>query len=227
MYYNYCSGWMHPWYWYCFSEFGFCDHRYGTCFDLADCPEDCRILEDVWWACQAYGGYNYVDIEIYCADEDDCPLGPPLAGIYDYEVDDGGYPWEHVDFGGLPLCGCTGTSRFIVMIVQDAGHIVWPYADLNYRNLDDGCESEWRCTGHSFVYQGTVSYCNAYGVPAPLWGSWAGAACTEYPAVPPSCHNYHYDTGFYAEWLIDCYISCQGPTQTENRSWSEVKALYR
>ncbi len=227
MYYNYCSGWVHPWEVYCNSGFQHPSTRYGTCFDLSDCPDQCRNLEDVWWACETNFRYSYVDVEIYCADESSCPLGTPLAGIYNCLLTYF-YPWQHFEFGGLPLCECEDAGgRFIVMISYTGIYVIRPYSDLNWRNVEAGCESEWRCSGHSFVYRNAVSYCDVYGAPGPLWGSGAGWGCTNYPTVPPGCHNYYHDTGHYCEWLIDCYISCQGPTATEDVSWSEIKALYR
>jgi hypothetical protein len=225
-YYNICSGWLFSWGGYCVT-FDLHDPMYGTCFDLADCPGRCRHLEDVWFACRAYVIWGTVDIEIYCADEDACPVGPPLAGIYGTDIPYGN-PWIHLNFGGLPLCPCEeqGADKFIVMITEPwAGWHDVPYSDVNSYNIYGGCETEWRCTGHSYVYRNAIDYCQVYGVPGPLWEHGAEYGCTDYPTVPP-CWTLP-TNGFYCEWLIDCYINCQGATATDRSSWSEVKRLYK
>jgi hypothetical protein len=232
-YYNMCSGWVFSWNAYCYGHFEDAPFppMYGTCFDLSECPGDCRHLEDVWWACRYLHYWGCADIEVYCADEDCCPVGSPLAGIYEYFPD---IPaWQHLNFGGLPLCSCeeSGSGKFIIMITQDIqgpwGIAFKPYSDVNSFNINAGCESECRCAGHSYVYRNLVSYCEAYGAPGALWATGPNYGCTNYPLVPPGCHNSYCDTGFFTEWLIDCYISCLGATATEEESWSKVKTLYR
>jgi len=51
--------------------------------------------------------------------------------------------------------------------------------------------------------------------------------CTNIPDIPPGCHSFYSDTGYFSEWLIDCYVSCLGATETEEGSWSQIKAMYR
>jgi hypothetical protein len=230
MYYNFCSGWVWNWMGYCYGWFGDAVQiAYGTCFDLADCPANCRHLDDVWFACKAFDYWGVLDIEIYCADQNGCPIGGPLAGIYDYSPPYMSH-WQHFAFGGLPVCQCdeAGTGKFIVMVTDHtSGYYIDTCSDLNHRNMGAGCEEEWRCAGHSYVYRNVVSYCDVYGAPGPLWVAGADHGCTNYPSIPPGCHDYLWDTGYFTEWLIDCYISCLGPTATEKGSWSEVKRLYR
>jgi hypothetical protein len=230
LYYNYCSSWVHYWHGYCFGLFldGPELPKFGTCFDLSDCPAECRHLGDVWWAWKHYGAWNAIDCEIFCADEYACPVGPPVAGFYDVYLF---YPpWQRFPFGDIPLCVCedAGFERFIVMMTFVRGYEgILPYSDLNSYNIAAGCEAEWRCEGHSYCYRNLVSYCDVYGCPGPLWVSGANYGCTNYPTVPPGCHNYWYPTGYFSEWLIHCYLSCLGPTVTEQESWSEIKGLYR
>jgi len=231
-YYNFCSGWTWTWSGYCYGGFSPADYptpMYGTCFDLQDCPSDCRHVQDVWFACWSEYCWGCIDVEIYCGDQANCPLGPPLAGIYGYRLC-GFSAWRHFDFGGLPLCSCEDEAdKFILMITDHtAGYYTEPYSDLNRRNIETGCETEWRCSGHSFVYQNLVSYCDVYGAPGALWRSAAGCGCSNYPPIPPGCHNYFgYSSGYYCEWLIDCYVGCLGATETEEGSWSHIKAMYR
>ena len=232
-YYNYCGGWV--WYWtgYCGLEFEYCprDPRLGTCFDLSGCPTGCRHLTDVWWACKHLTLRGGVDVEIYCASFERCPIGPPLAGIYGFAPS--GNVWQHMHFDNLELCPCeeAGSGKFIVMLTLIRGLVYGAgftcYSDMNDVNIAAGCESEWRCTGHSFFYRNHADYCAAYGEPCPLWIDGPTFGCTNAPAIPAVCYGRDYETGYYSEFLIDCYISCQGPTATHEESWSNVKDLYR
>jgi hypothetical protein len=231
-YYNICSGWVYARVAYCYGNFDEAPvgPSYGTVFDLSDCPSDCRHLQEVWWAQRLFHLRSSVDVEIYFADESNCPTGPPIAGVY-RALDIGN--WQYADFGGVPLCGPDqqGTDKFIVMITMHCqsafGCGFSPLCDAHPLNIEVGCETEWRCSGHSYMFQNAVSYCDIYGEPAPLWISGPGYGCTDYPTVPPWCFHNFYDTGCFLEWLIDCYISCEGPTETEKDSWSEIKALYK
>ena len=231
-YYNMCSGWVFYWSGYCYCLW--CDTglvpKYGTCFDLADCPEDCRHITDFWWGCKRFTTYGLVDVELLCADMHCCPCGPPLWGFYGY-VPDFSTAWQHFIIGEMPLCECELApcdGKFIVRITDwGCGIHTSPYSDINSANIDAACELDWRCSGHSYVYSNCVDYCAVYGMPGPMWVSGPGYGCTNYPLIPPGCHNYSYPTGFFTEWLIDVYISCLGPTATDASSWSEIKALYK
>ena len=230
-YYNVCSGWTWTWMQYCYGYWpGNPDAlpSYGTCFDLADCYAECAHLTDVWWACESLSWWGNVDVEIFHADANGCPIGTPLAGIYGYWPRGSG--WHRLSFQDLPLCGTAQgeTPGFIVMITDyTAGEWTYPYSDHNEGNVISGCESSWRCTGHSYVYHSQVSYCETYGEPAPLWVGWGSGGCTNIPDIPPGCHSFYSDTGYFSEWLIDCYVSCLGATETEEGSWSQIKAMYR
>ncbi len=233
-YYNFCSGWV--WYWsgYCYGTFTDQELvQIGTCFDLADCPEDCRHLDYSYWGCKRYTSYGYADIEIYCADDNCCPIGQPLAGIYGYNVDVT-TPWQLFLWDGLELCPCdappgTGTGNFIQMVTAPGAmyaHFTY-YSDINSYNIDAGCATAWKCAGHSYCYTNVVNYCDTYGTPGPLWVSGYGYGCTNFPAVPPGCHDYFYPTGYFTDLLMDAYISCLGATATDDASWSQIKALYK
>ena len=215
-YYNVCSEWTWTWMGYCYGywpEIPDVRPSYGTCFDLADCYAECAHLTDVWWACESLGWWGRVDVEIFCADANCCPIGAPLAGVYDYWPSGGG--WHHLNFDEVSLCSCEQGEmlRFTVMITDyAAGNWIYPHSDHNAANVASGCESSWRCAGHSYVYHSQVSYCETYGEPAPLWIGWGSGGCTNIPDIPPGCHSFYSDTGYFSEWLIDCYVSCLGAT---------------
>jgi hypothetical protein len=229
-YYDFCSGWVLSWQGYCSHPFAEAPlpPRIGTVFDLSGCSSDCRHLTDIWWATKHYASRAVVDVEVYCADAAGCSAGPPLGGIYGLRPLPSS-PWVHVVFDELPLCACDGpTSQCFAVIITYESRIQtsYPYSDVNSLNVADGCEDTWRCTGHSYVYRNAVDYCAVYGAPAPLWVGGAGYGCTGAPAIPPGCHGDPYDTGFYAEWVIDCYVTCLGPSAIEETTWSQVKRLY-
>jgi hypothetical protein len=233
-YYNFCSGWVYYWTGYCYGSWAPDAQntpKIGTCFDLAGCPDNCRHLDAVVWGAKRFTPYGFADCEIFCADEHCCPVGAPIMGIYGQSVDIA-TPWQVFLFGNEPLCVCDPYGKFIVMITMiGGGSQISGYSDINAYNMDPNlggsCETEWRCSGHSYCYLSLVDYCATYGMPGPMWVSGPGYGCTNFPAIPPGCHNYFYSTGFFTEWLIDAYINCLGPTATEESTWSEIKALYK
>jgi hypothetical protein len=228
-YYNICSGWVFYWSGYCYGMFAEAPLpvQYGVCFDISACPETCRNLTDLYWACKRFTVYGVVDIEIFCGSPTCCPVGDPLAGIYQWPVPFAG-AWKHFVFDNLALCPACNFSNKVVVRITDPGlgvHVS-PYSDHVPLNHQAGCQ-DWRCTGHSYIFRNVVSYCDVYGMPAPMWVSYANTSCSDYPTVPPGCHNYTYNTGFYTEFLMDMYIACLGATATEKSSWSDIKKLYK
>ncbi len=235
-YYNRCSGWVWGWDGYCY--FSWVDAgaqgmnpSYGTCFDLADCPADCRHMTGISWGCFFATSRGAVDIEIFCANDYGTPVGDPLAGAYYIQGNPATY-WHYVDFGELALCPCEeegGWSKFVVKVTDRyplTGHCR-PLSENFYRDMEAGC-MVWDCfDNHSYVFVNGYDYIANYGMPCPFWVSGAGYGCTNYPAIPPGCHNYNYSTGGPCEWIIDAYITCLGPTATEKSSWSAIKNLYK
>jgi len=228
-YYNFCSGWVFYWHGYCFGTFAdlTAPPQYGTVFDLADCPDDCRHLTTVWWACKRYNQYGNVDVEVYCASPCGCPVGAPLCGVYGYAPHVVG-SWQEFVFPEIPLCPCDVSGKFAVVITDNGfEQSNSPYSDIESLNIDAGCQPDWDCIGHSFCFRCLVTYCDVYGMPGPMWVS-GPYGCTEVPTVPPGCHDYYnYGAGMFTEFLIDAYIACLGPTATEKSSWSDIKALYK
>jgi hypothetical protein len=227
-YYNIGSGWVYHWagwggYHWCQEEDYY---AFGTCFDLTDCEPECRDLTDVWVGLWGIQGYGLFDLEIYCADAVCCPLGPPLAGFYAMTCNNLGFGWYHFVFGpaggpGLVLCPCDEPAQqFIAMVTAYCG-LCWPVSDIG-----QSAPGVWRCDGtHSYVYSHVINYCAVYGVPSPLWSNYGGCPVGTAPWGPPA--GYFTDPGAYCEWIIDCYITCLGPTASEETTWSQIKDLYR
>jgi hypothetical protein len=231
-YYNICSGWVLYWTGFCYGMFADAPlpPQYGMCFDLDSCNGGPFALEDLWWACKRFTSYGDVDIEIYCADGICSPVGPPLAGIYHY-VPDVATAWQHFIFGSLDLTDCHDADKRMIAMVTDNGfgqHTA-PYTDINALNIEAGCETEWRCICHTFVYRNVVDYCSVYGEPAVMLVSGENYGCVPWPTVPPGCFCPE-RLCFVActEMVTDGYFSClDGPTEVEETSWSAVKSLYR
>lgn len=232
-YFNFCSNWTLAWEGYCGTLFSdaVSPPQWGVCFDLSDCPVGFRGVYDVWWAWECLQSYGNLDIEIYCADEACCPVGSPIAGMYGYSIKCTTY-WNHIDFGGAETCGCDDTGGKFIILFTDNGFAQYsfPLSDNNALNIDDGCETEWRCTGHSFVYRNAMDYCAVYGEPALLWISNPAYYCTNTPQIPDGCFNYdfRYDRpGVPAEWITDAYVHEIGGSAVEESSWTGIKAQYR
>ncbi|MCK4548237.1 MAG: hypothetical protein KAW17_12450, partial [Candidatus Eisenbacteria sp.] len=192
---------------------GLAPARIGVCYDLNDCDlpcGECQNLTGVWFAFSRLSEFGVVDLEIYCANENCCPVGAPLGGFYDYHVAKD-QAWKYFPFDGLRL-DCVDCKFIVMVTVKTPEHCV-PLSDANDLNRLDGCEIEWRCAGHSYCYRSLVDYCDVYGYPGRMLVGYSGAC-------PP-------DDGFHVEWLSHAYISCGGTTATEKTSWSEIKALYK
>lgn len=218
-YANFCSGWVYTWTGYKgaeFAELPFLQRppaKIGVCFDLDDCSlgcENCVELEGLSWAWKRFTSYGRIDVEIYCADEDCCPVGPPVAGIYDFHVEEA-TAWQNLPFGALEL-PCE-TCKFIAMATVKTPADCVPYSDANDKNVDNGCEPAWRCSGHSFVYRCMTDYCGVLGTPDPL-------RLDAYGVCSP-------DDAFACEWICFAYISCEESVATEQSTWSQIKSFYR
>ena len=181
-YYNICSGWVFYWSAYCYAMFPDVNPgiRYGTCFDLGDCPTNCRHVTDIWWACKRFTTRARVDAALYCADEYGCTIGPPLWAWYNVPVTFDS-AWQHFLLPApLELCPCeeTGIGKVVFVLTDwDNECHLSPYSDHVPLNVAAGC-MDWRCEGHSYVYRNLVTYCDLYGMPGPMWISGADYGCT-------------------------------------------------
>ena len=214
-YFDICSGWVYWWAGYNGTPWIDLETpaKVGVCFDLSDCAdgcEDCNSLGGILWAWNRLTCYGRIDVEFYCADETCCPVGSPLAGFYDYHVDPAD-PFQYFSLGDLelPCDDCKFVAIASVKTPRDCA----PYCDANDHNRGSGCETEWRCSGHSYIYRSTLDYCQARGFPEPLTIDYEGACGGE--------------NRFYAEWIAYAYIGCSGALATEKNTWSELKKFYR
>jgi hypothetical protein len=215
VYYNYCSGWVYYWTGWTAGA------TMGVCFDLGDCADcfgACDGLMDIWWGWKRITTYGHVDVEVFCADDNCCPTGNPLAGFYYVPVSESA--WTHFTFDPpLDITGCAG-----MLIVQ--GRLLEPDMTVNYTDCNDcninmsdpPCQTDpvWDCVAHSFIFADAVDYCGVYGTPAVFFITYPGTQCTWY--------GY---SGFVADLLCDIYLMCEFPSATEDATWSEIKSLYK
>jgi len=213
-YHDICSAWVYTWTGY--NDIPFAPGaKVGVCYDMTDCSlgcQECQNLEGVKMGWKRFTPYGRIDLEIFCAAQDCCPVGPPIGGVYNYHLDPF-QSFQYIDFDGLPL-HCVD-CKFIVMATILTPQDCAPYSDANDKNVESGCEPQWRCAGHSYCYVNEIDYCYAHGYP--------GRMLVEDPDACPGTGL----GGFYVEWLCFAYIDCRGPTATEERTWSEIKAFYR
>jgi hypothetical protein len=202
-----------------------CDPR--SCFTL----DRVRLLEFT-----GYGNYPEdspwfaITYSIYCADDNGCPVGPPLWQDNHTRTAERG--WTYIDIvPPLSLCPCTTQPGDYPRILFTVTHV--------------GRGSDELLWGTDNIRNPVSQSCNMHDV-----------SCL--PAVYPRPYNSHYGTmhsGYYGNggfqycppsWLKDMadstpdgslygfcelamrvYLSCSGPSRTESVSWGSIKSLYR
>ena len=211
-----------------------------TTGDCAACdPSACHMLRAV--RVLDFAGYcNYprypdlctVEIDIYCADEYGCPIGPSLwnSGHYWRMY----YGWNYVEIDPpISVCGCCVNSgpppsapRILVAATHGGTYATYP---------------TWGCD--------VISY------PVLMMCDMHDYGCL--PALYPRPYNSHYEvihSGFYGKGFQYCppqrfpdgndstpdasiygftelawriYLICSGPTEVESATWSEIKSMYK
>jgi len=222
MYHNFCSHWVYYW------SGGWPDAKVGVCFDLNDCDcsqasDLCRALGVGYWGMRRMSVWGWADFDIYCADVNCCPCGPPLASARAVPIMS---LWTGVNWSGVNLNSCEPgcvPSRFISMCTVTSPNDNAPYHDADNLNWDRGCGDTWTCIPHSYVYLAYdtdddvwIDYCAETGYPGNMFYADSRSYCQT-----------QFGVGFYHNWLVYMYIDCTGASATEGHSWSEIKALYK
>ena len=215
------------------------DRTMGT---LAGCdPVNCqsleqfRVLDFAGYGCYAGGKYEglyTVRFNVYCADENGCPVGPSLWSSGPFETCEG---WNYVSVSPpLSLCRCAtaaGPPPSRPRILITATHIgtagVYPAWGLDNVSTpvgqgcnmhDNGClpalyprpSNGYYSSMHSGYFgNGSFQYCPA---------QWFkdGRDST------PTGTRYGY---IELTWRI--YLACTGPSKTEATTWGAIKSMYR
>ena len=197
-----------------------------TCFEL----EMIRVLDFAGYG-SLYPGLFTVRFDVFCADDDGCPLGPALWSSGPYET---GYAWNYVEVEPhlcLPDCAIewepsAGYPRILVaatMTGTDCEYPQWGFDNIS-TPVTGACEMhDYSCLAalyprpytshyaavHSGYYGTGYEYC------PPQWfcdGRDTSAACGVYGYIE-------------AAWRI--YLGCGGPSQAEPSTWGNVKSMYR
>jgi len=178
-----------------------------------------------------YPGLFTVEFDLWCSDEQGCPVGGSIWNSGPYET---GFGWNYVMFEpALCLTDCAAlpgpppaSPRVLItarMVGSDGIYPAWGMdnigtpADLGCVMHDSGCmpalyprpvTSNYP-TVHSGYYGPNFQYC------PPLW--FADGADT----TP--------DAGIYGfiELTWRLYFTCEGPTGAESSSWGNIKRIYR
>ena len=201
-------------------------------------PLDCMTIEAFRVACTSSGiiycgRWNHFECDIYCADEDGCPVGPslwscgpefPAPGLWNYFTLDVPLCVTDccVDPGPPPSGPCvliTATNidpvcNYPCWALDSAGEAVLLGCEMH----DIGClealyprpQNSHYSTMHSGYYgRGGFDHC------PPLW------FCDEEDTTP-DCSQYG-----YSELMWTLYLGCHGPSSTEPVTWGALKSLYR
>ncbi|MGD8628983.1 MAG: hypothetical protein PVH52_07855 [bacterium] len=192
--------------------------------------EALRVLDFAGYG-TVYPGLFTVEFDLWCSDEQGCPVGGSIWNSGPYET---GFGWNYVTFEP-PLCvtDCaalpgppSASPRVLVtarMVGSDGTYPAWGMdnigtpVDLGCAMHDSGClpalyprpVTSAYPTVHSGYYGPNFQYC------PPLW--FADGADTT-----PDAGTY----GFIElAWRL--YLACEGPTGAESSSWGNIKRIYR
>ncbi len=193
-------------------------------------PSELRILDFAGYG-TAYPGLFSVVFEMYCCDEDGCPVGAALTRTRPYDT---AYGWNFIEiypYSSLEDCATIvnpvmGSARFLIIAVEtgsDATYPAWGFDNVSdtYRA---GCElhdmssfpalfprpqSSHYETMHTGLYGNDFEHC------PPLWMCDPGdtsATCDEYGFIELA-------------WRM--YLICNGPSGAEPATWGSIKSMYR
>lgn len=185
---------------------------------------------DFWGGGITYPGLNTLEFEVFCCDEQGCPIGEALWNSGPCETK---YGWNYVDVD-LPLCltscsvgpGPPPVAPRILVTAECIG-TEWTYPlwgfDTISRPLEAGCELHEMTSFAALYPRPDVSYYTTmrtgfYGVDfehcPPLW-------------IPsPDSLGPGGGYGFVeACWRI--YLICDGPTEAGPSTWGNIKSMYR
>ena len=192
--------------------------------------ETIRVLDFAGYG-TVYPGLFTVQFDIYCSDEDGCPIGPAVWTSGPYET---GFAWNYVNLDPpwcVPDCATQAHDglaypRFLVTathIGTNCAYPQWGFDNIS-TPLEVGCEfHDMGCLTalyprpytshysmiHSGYYGVNFEYC------PPEWfcdGQDTSATCDQYGFIELA-------------WRL--YLSCIGPTASEPSTWGNIKSMYR
>ena len=210
----------------------------GTAGHDPCCPTSCHQLErirvlDLAGYGTTYPGLFTVEFDVYCCDENGCPVGPSLWNSAPWETAPGWNELMIAPPGGLSICGCSihpapsaSAPRALVTVTHtgtDASYPKWGMDNIS-KPLDESCRMhDYGClpalyprpSASHYPTMHTGYYGQGFACCPPLWFC-DGCDTT------PDCSQY----GFIElAWRL--YISCAGPTAQRPTAWSSIKSMYR
>lgn len=242
-YYYYCPCPTYSWFWpYTGMYTG---QAFGAWFQVGDIsmgghdacdPVNCHVLEqfrilDFSGYGTVYPGLWTVRFDVYCCDEDGCPVGPSLWTSSPWETH---YAWNYIPVDPpLSICDCSvdpgpPPSGPRILIISTKIGVCGSYPAWGFDNIstqvEQGCEmidlsgrpalyprpeNSYYGTIHSGYYGTDFMYC------PPIWiadGRDTTPDYSQFGAVELA-------------WTI--YLNCSGPTATEPSTWGNIKSMYR
>jgi len=199
-------------------------------------PAECHTLDQI--RVLNFNGYGAghgcmwcVDFDVYCCDEQGCPIGPPLWSRGPWKLD---FAWQYIPVDP-PICltGCSvnpGSPQSAPRILVTATHTgtdptfpEWGFDNISYM-VETGCEfHDYSCLPalyprpYNSFYPTMHSgyYGQNFGYSPPLW-------FPDQRDTTPSAIMYgHVELA----WRI--YLTCSGPTNVEPTTWGNIKSMYR
>jgi hypothetical protein len=236
----------YSWFW---GFSGFIQEDYfGAVFDIGDMstgtglscdPAACHTLEKIRILDFAgygtlYPGWFSVQMEVYCTDELDCLVGPPLwtSGPLDFHIG-----WNYIEVSPqVCLTPCStvesplpSAPRILVLAnlvgTVAAGYPVWGFDNIS-TPFEQGCPMhDTSCLPALFPRPAVSHYDRVHT------GYYGYESPTRY--CPPLRFHDGRDTtpngsqfGFVElAWRI--YLGCTGPTAAEPSTWGSIKSIYR
>jgi hypothetical protein len=203
-------------------------------FDPCD-PYSCMELEQI--RVLDFGGYGpsypgcyTVEFDVYCSDEQGCPVGPSLWNSGPWET---GFGWNYIPVDpAISICDCVVETsplaypRILVAATHTGthgGYPAWGFDNVSAPILtgcemhDAGCMPAFYPRPYSSHY--TVVHSGFYG--------------EHFAYCPPEWFRDGWDTTpDYSQFGITelawrIYLSCTGPSGTEPSSWGSIKSMYR
>lgn len=199
-------------------------------------PEDCQSLYAIRFLNlfpygTPYPNINLVTFDIYCSDEEGCPIGPSL---WQSETIRPGYGWQYLILDEpVSLCPCVtdpGPPPAGPRVLVTATHGGWWCAgpawgtDNISTPLEMGCEMHdvgclsvlYPRPSNSYydrIHSGFYGYGMSYCPPIPF---------ADKGDTTPDASMYG-----YVELAWRLYLTCAGPTVVQPATWGAIKSIYR
>jgi hypothetical protein len=173
-----------------------------------------------------YEGLHTQEFDVYCSDENGCPVGPSLWNSGPVEPCEG-FNYLPVD-PPVSLCGCSGETGPRILLTAthvgtDSHYPSWGLDNISSALRhgcamhDDGClpalyprpYADHYASIHSGFFGNGFEYC------PPQW-------FRDPRDTTPDCTLYGH---LELAWSI--YLSCTGPSPTRPATWSSIKSMYR